>query len=236
MPSEYGGKAARPVAFKDVVNGYSFVSFPAPMETQAKTAEIVPIDANAAEQPDAVVATPSMPSPTGFSNHAIHLVRTAQQMQLALSQMADQKASILMGATFVVFTISIGQAKSGGITISLSVLAFFAFLSALFAVYAVLPSIRPPKKGFVGRPNKLFFGHFTQLDEDEWTEGILERLRSDEGVFRTMLHDMYQNGQVLQGKKYKYLGRAYRVFIFGLSLTVIAFVGEHLQTYLGLAG
>ena len=206
-------------------------------------AEIVPIDpaaAASAAAPDVApaepIATPSMPSPTGYSNHAIHLVRTAQQMQLALSQMADQKASILMGATFVVFTISIGQAKSGGITISLSVLAFFAFLSALFAVYAVLPSIRPPKKGFVGRPNKLFFGHFTQLDEDEWTEGILERLRSDEGVFRTMLHDMYQNGQVLQGKKYKYLGRAYRVFIFGLSLTVIAFVGEHLQTYLGLAG
>lgn len=201
------------------------------MEPQPKTAEIVPIDPSAVAAPEATpdkpIATPSMPSPTGYSNHAIHLVRTAQQMQLALSQMADQKASILMGATFVVFTISIGQAKSGGITISLSVLAFFAFLSALFAVYAVLPSIRPPKKGFVGKPNKLFFGHFTQLDEDEWTEGILERLRSDEGVFRTMLHDMYQNGQVLQGKKYKYLGRAYRVFIFGLSLTVIAFVGEH---------
>ena len=202
------------------------------METQAKTAEIVPIDPTAAAAagaaPDKPIATPSMPSPTGFSNHAIHLVRTAQQMQLALSQMADQKASILMGATFVVFTISVGQAKSGTITISLAVLALSAFLSALCAVYAVLPSIRPPKKGFVGKPNKLFFGHFTQLDEDEWTEGILERLRSDEGVFRTMLHDMYQNGQVLQGKKYKYLGRAYRVFIFGLSLTVIAFIAEHL--------
>ena len=180
-----------------------------------------------AAAPDRPIATPSIPSPTGFSNHAIHLVRTSQQMQLALSQMADQKASILMGATFVVFTISIGQAKSGGITISLSVLAFFAFLSALFAVYAVLPSIRPPKSGFVGKPNKLFFGHFTQLDEDAWTDSILAELRSDEGVFRTMLHDMYQNGQVLQGKKYKYLGRAYRVFIFGLSLTVIAFITEH---------
>ncbi|QGN56376.1 hypothetical protein GKE62_08855 [Novosphingobium sp. Gsoil 351] len=167
-----------------------------------------------------------MPSPTGYSNHAIHLVRTSQQMQLALSQMADQKASILMGATFVVFTIAVGQAKNGPIPISLAVLALSAFLSALCAVYAVLPSIRPPKKGFVGKPNKLFFGHFTQLDEEEWTEGILQRLRSDEGVFRTMLHDMYQNGQVLQGKKYKYLGRAYRVFIVGLSLTLIAFIAE----------
>ena len=38
---------------------------------------------------------------------------------------------------------------------------------------------------------------------------------------------MLFRSQVLQGKKYKYLGRAYRVFIFGLSLTVIAFIAEH---------
>ncbi|WP_230207030.1 Pycsar system effector family protein [Novosphingobium sp. Gsoil 351] len=193
-----------------------------PIQEATSAAPVTP--APAAAEP--VVATPSMPSPTGYSNHAIHLVRTSQQMQLALSQMADQKASILMGATFVVFTIAVGQAKNGPIPISLAVLALSAFLSALCAVYAVLPSIRPPKKGFVGKPNKLFFGHFTQLDEEEWTEGILQRLRSDEGVFRTMLHDMYQNGQVLQGKKYKYLGRAYRVFIVGLSLTLIAFIAE----------
>ena len=203
------------------------------MDKKRQTADIVSIDPAAATAPDAVIATPSLPSPTGFSNHAIHLIRTAQMMQLALSQMADQKASILMGATFVVFTISVGQAKNGAISASLIVLALSAFLSALCAVYAVLPSIRPPKTGFVGRPNKLFFGHFTQLDEGEWTEEILQDLRSDEGVFRAMLHDTYQNGQVLQGKKYKYLGRAYRVFIVGLSFTVIAFIIEHVRLWMG---
>ena len=30
---------------------------------------------------------------------------------MQLSQMADQKASILMGATFVVFTLAVGQAR-----------------------------------------------------------------------------------------------------------------------------
>ena len=196
------------------------------MDQQGKSAEIVPIQEAAASAPAAPLATPSMPSPTGFSNHAILLVRTSVQTNLSLSQMADQKASILMGATFVVFTIAIGQAKNGAIPISLALLAFSAFLSALFAVYAVLPSIRPPKPGVIGRPNKLFFGHFTQLPEEEWTDAILSELRADETVFRTMLHDVYQNGQVLQGKKYKYLGRAYRVFIGGLTLTLIAFIAE----------
>ena len=194
-------------------------------------AEIVPIQ-EAAAAPSPPAATPSMPSPTGFSNHAIHLVRTSVQMNLALSQMADQKASILMGATFVVFTIAIGQARSGDIPISLAVLAASAFFSALCAVYAVLPSVRPPRLGIVGAPNKLFFGHFTQMGEAEWTDAILADLKADETVFRTMLHDIYQNGQVLHAKKYKYLGRAYRIFIVGLSLTLATFIVEQARLYL----
>ena len=65
----------------------------------------------------------------GFSIQAIHLVRTTTLANLALSQMADQKASILMGATFVVFTISVGQATRGDFPIALLVLAISSFLS-----------------------------------------------------------------------------------------------------------
>lgn len=188
--------------------------------------KIVPIQ-EAVVVPPPPLATPSMPSPTGFSNHAIHLVRTSIQSNLALSQMADQKASILMGATFVVFTIAVGQARGGGaIPYSLSALAVSAFLSALCAVYAVLPSVRPPRMGPVSNPNRLFFGHFTQMPEQEWADSIIETLKADETVFRTMLHDVYQNGQVLQSKKYKWLGRAYRVFVVGLTATLLIFAAE----------
>lgn len=159
-----------------------------------------------------------------FSPHAIHLVRTSVQANMMLSQMADQKASILMGATFVVFTIVIGQARSGAIPISLGVLAISAFLSAMCAVYAVLPSVGTGK--LPSNPNKMFFGHFTALDERIWVEDVLEELHADETVFRTMLHDVYQNGQVLAGKKYKYLGYAYRIFMVGLSVTLAAFLFE----------
>ncbi len=185
--------------------------------------------ADTGEQAPKPVATPSMLSPTGFSNHAIHLVRTTQQINLSLSQMADAKASILMGATFLVFTIAVGQARSGTMPWSLGVLAIFAFVSAMCAVFAVLPTISGPNTAKIngGKPNKLFFGYFTHMDEDEWTDSILDELRADESVFRTMLHDVYQNGQVLQRKKYRFLAYAYKSFMAGLCLTVITFVIEH---------
>ena len=186
----------------------------------------MPDNAEATPPPAAarVEASPSPLSPTGFSNHAIHLVRTAQTINLTLSQMADAKASILMGATFLVFTIAVGQSKTGSIPPALGVLAFFAFLSALCAVLAVLPSISTPKKNIASTaPNKLFFGFFTAIPEDEWVDSVIEDLRSDEKIFRVMLHDVYQNGQVMQRKKYRYLGIAYRIFMVGLCATVLTF-------------
>ena len=92
------------------------------------------------------------------------------------------------------------------------------------AVYAVLPSVG--KGTLPPNPNKLFFGHFTLVDEKEWVESVLGELHADETVFRTMLHDVYQNGQVLAGKKYKYLGYAYRIFMVGLTATLAAFLIE----------
>ncbi len=178
---------------------------------------------------DPAGAAPSMPSPSGYSNHAIHLVRTSQQLNLMLSQMADAKASILMGATFLVFTIAVGQARNGSLPISLGVLALFAFVSAMCAVFAVLPSISSPTSARLndGKPNKLFFGYFTHMDEDAWTDSILAELHADETVFRTMLHDIYQNGQVLQRKKYRYLAYAYKTFMAGLTITAITFAIEY---------
>lgn len=186
-------------------------------------------DAQTDAQAHAPKAAPSLPSPSGYSNHAIHLVRTTQQINLMLSQMADQKASILMGATFLVFTIAVGQARSGGLPWSLGVLALFSFISAMCAVFAVLPAVSSPSSARLndGKPNKLFFGTFTHMDEDEWADSVLEELRADETVFRTMLHDVYQNGQVLQRKKYRYLAYAYKSFMTGLCLTAITFALEY---------
>lgn len=159
-----------------------------------------------------------------YSPHAIHLMRTAQLNTLQLSQMADQKASILLGATFLVFSLSVSRALTGEMPVSLAILAAFSFLSSLCAVMAVLPSVKRPAGD--ADPNLLFFGHFAWRDEAEWTDELLGRLEADETVFRTMAHDIYQNGRVLHGRKYRFLAHAYKVFMTGLFLTLIVFAIE----------
>jgi Family of unknown function (DUF5706) len=161
-------------------------------------------------------------APKTFTPDAIHMVRTLQNINVTLSQMADQKASILMGATFVVFSISIGQAsRPGGLSLSIAVLALFALIAAVLAVLAIIPSVAAKPS-----PNLLFFGSFTQLAEEDFADQVIAKLETAESTYRMMLHDIYQNGQVLQHKKYRFLGYAYRVFLLGLVLTVITFVAE----------
>ncbi|HKX88996.1 MAG TPA: Pycsar system effector family protein, partial [Sphingopyxis sp.] len=176
-------------------------------------------------------ASPDRPA-ISYPPNAVHLVRTNQQLTMQLSQMADPKASILMGATFVVFTLAIGQARSGGgaLAMPLAILATFSFLSALLAVSAVLPRVGkgPPVvyKDGKDHSNILFFGRFAQMDEDDYIAAVKARLRSEEDIYETMLRDTYQNGIVLARRKYRYLAYAYRLFVVGLTLTFLAFAYE----------
>ncbi|HST36530.1 MAG TPA: Pycsar system effector family protein [Allosphingosinicella sp.] len=160
-----------------------------------------------------------------YPANAVHLLRTTQLAQMQLSAMADTKASILMGATFVIFTITIGQARNGGAPLPLLILGGAAFFSAIFAVLSVLPKTGNPKRS--GQSNLLFFGVFTQMDEDAFIDEIIARVRTEDSIYRTMARDIYQNGQVLQNKKYRMLAIAYQVFLVGLVASCAAYVVQH---------
>ena len=161
-----------------------------------------------------------------FSPSAVHVIRTAQQINVQLSSMADQKASILMGAAFVIFTLAINQARSATPPLPLLILGGSAFVAAVFAVLAIMPAARPGKGN--GAPNLLFFGSYAALPEEEYVETMLATVADDETAFRAMLRDMHQNGRVLARKKYRMLGWAYRAFLIGMTASLVAFVAERL--------
>jgi len=158
--------------------------------------------------------------------NAVHLVRTSMACNLQLSQMADQKANMVMGAAFVVFTLSVGQLRTGVMLLPVAILAAGAFVAAVFAILSVLPKVTRIDGPIGEDANIMFFGIFTSLSEDAFIDRIVDRLDDDEKIYRTMLRDIYQNGQVLQRKKYRFLGLAYRAFLTGLCLSFIAFLGE----------
>lgn len=170
--------------------------------------------------------------PTQFSPDGVHLLRTTQQIQYQLSQMADQKASMLLGITFVIFTIAVGQARVSAPQPALLVLGAAAFGAAFLTVMAVLPSTKTPP---IGGPNDniLFFGVFAQIPQEAYVERLLSTVTDTRAIYEAFAHDIYQNGAVLAGKKYRLLGYAYRVLLAGLVLSFVAFVAPLAMRLLG---
>ena len=161
--------------------------------------------------------------PQLLKGDAVHLLRTTQQVQYQLSQMADQKASMLLGITFVIFTISVGQARVGAAPQpALLILGAAAFVSAILAVSAVLPSIKPPP-GAEGADNLLFFGVFSRMTQEEFVGHILDTVSDTRSVYEAFARNIYQNGRVLAGRKYRLIGYAYRVLLIGLILSFVTF-------------
>lgn len=159
-----------------------------------------------------------------WPDDAVIALRATQQHHVQLSQMADNKANMLLGATFIVFTLAIGQSQTGQLSLPLTILAIFAFTSAVFAVLAVMP-MTEVRKG--GKPNMLFFGGFSGMEEGEYIHRVLtNEFANQESVYRAMLRDIHQIGMVLDTKKFRYLGWAYRIFLLGLTLTLLSFLIE----------
>lgn len=161
--------------------------------------------------------------PTGTPD-GVHLLRTAMTVQYQLSQMADQKANMVLAATFVIFTITVSQIRIGGaVVVPLLILGAAAFMAATLAILAVLPSVKtPPRAG--GPANVLFFGSFTQLTEAEFVDMLIGVAADQRTIYETFAHDIYQNGRVLAFKKYRYLGYAYRILLAGLVASFLAFI------------
>lgn len=158
--------------------------------------------------------------------NAIHLLRTAVQTNMQLSQMADQKANMLIGASMVIFTLSVAQLRSGALVWPVAVLAAGVFLAASCAILAVLPSVSQTRGPVEDGDNILFFGIFTSLSEAEFSDRMMRLVADDEALCRAMLRDMYQNGQVLQRRKYRYLGYAYRLFLTGVVASFVTLVAD----------
>jgi len=119
-----------------------------------------------------------------------------------------------MAASFVIFTIIVGQARASSVSPPLMILGAAAFIAAIFAIWTVLPVIREPRE--TEPSNLLFFGVFTEIPQEEFVDQITGRLHADDDLYRTMARDIHQAGMVLRRKKYRMLRIAYGTLLTGL--------------------
>jgi hypothetical protein len=152
-----------------------------------------------------------------------YMLRSTQQHHVQLSAMADQKAHILLGVAAIILTIIMSNLKEGRLPIWGMLLGGFILLSAVFALLAIMPSLK--NKNW-HRPNWLFFSSYSHMSVEEYMEKMAEVLADDGKVYETIVNEIYQMGQLLHHRKYRYLGCSYRLFLAGIVLGSCAWLIE----------
>lgn len=168
------------------------------------------------------------PGETGyvFPKEVHNLLVAADSGHMALSEMADNKSSILMGASFVVFSLSISDIAEGKASLPLILLTAFSFMATLLGILTVRPG--PVKKWNVtpDKANLLYFGSFANISREEYVEQMIKVLSSEEATYRHLAGSIYDHGCVLRKEKYRWLYWSYSFFLAGLVVTGLAVVWE----------
>ncbi len=203
-------------------------------------------DTNALDAAHAVedkLITPKMYAPSEYSqashiggrdafagivgrNVSDYLMQSAQRHHMQLSQMADNKASMLITVSSLVLTVSISRLNDPELRLSIIVLTSFTLAALLMAILAVLPKYRPLRLTDTSKLptffNPIFFAHFSELPREQFFDLLGKTLRHDAGVYEVLANDLYSIGLYLARHKYRYLRFAYLFFLSGfISATAI---------------
>jgi hypothetical protein len=166
-----------------------------------------------------------------FPKEVHNLLMAANQTNMTLSEMADSKASILLGASFVVFSLSIGSlAEEGKANFPILVLTLFSFIATIFGVLTVRPNRmrRSPIPLSGKKVNILFFGSYIDCPREEYVDEVMRVLSSEEETYRRLARDLWDHGHILRDDKYRWLYWSFTFFLWGMVVTALAVVGQML--------
>jgi predicted metal-dependent HD superfamily phosphohydrolase len=165
------------------------------------------------------------------SRSAQMMFKTSLRNHLDLSNLADNKANMMLSVNALIITVAIPMVATymrnapyliyPMVTLILSCLS-----SMIFATLATRP-IRmegrtTSKQLESGQANLFFFGNFFRMSFEEYREGMRTVVSRNVNLENAIMRDLFFLGKSL-GNKYKQLRVCYNVFVFGMMLTVVVF-------------
>jgi predicted metal-dependent HD superfamily phosphohydrolase len=149
-----------------------------------------------------------------------------------LSVQADSKAHILISVNAIIISVILSvivrrMDEYSNLTMPVIMLLGVNLATIVFSILATRPNI--PKGIFSqsdlkqNKVNLMFFGNFFKMNFDEYSSSMLQVMGDRHFLHLNLLRNLHEQAVVL-GRKYKMLKMAYNVFMFGLVLSVIAFL------------
>ncbi|MCB0518770.1 MAG: HD domain-containing protein [Lewinellaceae bacterium] len=166
------------------------------------------------------------------SKSAQMMFKTTLRNQIDLTNIADNKANIMLSINSLLITIGIpilasNLEKSPNLIYPAGVLLLTCILSIVYATTAT----RPVKmEGFTdldkikeGKTNLFFFGNFYKMNREDYLRGLTTVTNDESTLDHSIVNDLYFLGRTL-GNKYRRLRITYGIFMIGMVATVLVFL------------
>lgn len=149
-----------------------------------------------------------------------------------LSDMADHKSQLLITVNSIIISVLLSVLlrkldEYPHLTIPAFLLVGTNVITIVLAILATRPTI--PSGTFskedieLKKVNLLFFGNFYKMSLEEYAWGMRQVMEDYDFLYGSLIRDVYAQGVVL-GRKYKLLRKGYNIFMFGIVISVLAFV------------
>lgn len=167
------------------------------------------------------------------------MFRTTSHNHLMLSQMADTKANILITVNSIILSIVVSVlarriAEDPNLLVPTVILVTVCLSTTIFAILATRPNLtagRFTRDDIANKKtNLLFFGNFHAMSIEDYEWSMKEMMKDGDYLYGSLIKDIYYLGKVL-GRKYKFLRIAYNVFMFGIVVSVLAFIITFMRTH-----
>lgn len=157
------------------------------------------------------------------------MFRTTLKNHTALSQIADNKANIMLSVNALIISVTMtgllpkldNNPQFLWPTVSLLSTSLAAIIFATIATIPKTGSGMTTRQQVQRRErNVLFFGNFHAMKLSEFDASIRHLMSNPDDLYSSMTMDLYYLGQVLN-RKYRFLRFTYAVFLLGLIVTVV---------------
>ncbi|MEN8123760.1 MAG: Pycsar system effector family protein [Bacteroidota bacterium] len=162
------------------------------------------------------------------------MFRVTHRNHLKLSDIADTKANILLSVSAIILSIALStlfpkldKPDNYYLIYPTLIFLFITVVTMVFSILSTRPKVTSGKFTKEDISNKkvnlLFFGNFHKMKLEDYQKGMIDMMNDNDYLYKSLINDLYYLGKVLN-KKYKLLRIAYTIFMYGIIISVIAFV------------
>lgn len=156
--------------------------------------------------------------------------KTALRNHIDLSNIADNKANIMISVNALILTLALPFLIDKALDnhffwIPIALLASVCLASMIFATLATRPiklkGITTQNEIENNTSNLFFFGNYYKMKFEDYKIGVKHVLNNTKALDDSIMRDLFFLGKSLGGK-FSYLRLCYNIFMYGISLTVFA--------------